>query len=490
MTSTDAAQKYDRQMPVALPFVIAGRRRAARGDEQVIDSSGGREVAIPTLDEVMAEELLALDSFALVDVPLQEIISFLGRVGMLWRNEEYARRRLWIRHATDVLGYSDRQARDEADWISLILTSRRLLNDSLDIELGGHSIVDTWVRRGDAYVRAYPRGKCLHVLAGNVPLSGVLSIVRALITKNVSVVKCSSRDVLTPVCLALSFLDVDPRHPVARALNVVHWPSTDAHIGANLAATADVCCVWGSQDAVDWARRHARADAALIVFGPKRSMAMVGRDADLKVAAHAIAHDVCGYDQGACFSTRTVFTELSPEHLVPALTDALDEYERLLPPGQSAFDGDARVSLLRLEEAYLDNDVHFRRGRSWTIVVGPPDRTADHPLRRTLYIHPVAGLEEAYAYIDDSVQTVTMVPWSIQEQHRESIARRGCSRMAEAGLANVFRSGTAHDGLYPLQHLVRLVAVDAPARDLGTTMAAPINQTIILRHGRVTDFDL
>ncbi|MFH4268025.1 acyl-CoA reductase, partial [Acinetobacter baumannii] len=76
----------------------------------------------------------------------------------------------------------------------------------------------------ESYVRAFPKGKSVHLLAGNVPLSGIMSILRAILTKNQCIIKTSSTDPFTANALALSFIDVDPNHPITRSLSVIYWP--------------------------------------------------------------------------------------------------------------------------------------------------------------------------------------------------------------------------------------------------------------------------
>ena len=66
-------------------------------------------------------------------------------------------------------------AKNEADWIAVLLSSNYRFYDLLNVELGNWQILDNWVLREEAFVRAFPCGLALHVLPGNVPLSAVLS---------------------------------------------------------------------------------------------------------------------------------------------------------------------------------------------------------------------------------------------------------------------------------------------------------------------------
>jgi long-chain-fatty-acyl-CoA reductase len=471
-----------------VPFVLGGRRIESTSGADVVVQAPSGEVCFPAFEECALLEIDCFDRQMLADVPLQEILSFLNRVGKHWKSEEYSRRRIYIRQLQELLGYSPQAAAAEADRIGILLTAHARMYDIVAAELGSRFILDEWIAREEAWVRAFPRGLSVHVLPGNVPLSGVISIVRALVTKNVCIAKAASADPITPSALALSFLDVDPGHPVARATSAVYWrPSDPAAI--QLVSQADSVCAWGGQEAISWARRHAGDDVPVLSFGPKRSVALVGRDADIATAARGIAHDVVLYDQRACFSTQRVFVEGDANRLVEGLRDELDEHCRLIGPASQSDDELACVQLARLEDTF--HGAVLESGEDWTLVVQRcPPEASEHPLGRVLYVHPVESLEEAYSFIGPDVQTVSFAPWAMLSQHRDALARCGASRLVEPGLSNLFRIGTTHDAVNPLQALVRMVAVEAPAAVHGKGMVVAVNQTELLKAGGLKDLVL
>ena len=202
--------------------------------------------------------------------------------------------------------------------------------------------------RDEAFIKAFPRGVVLHLAPSNVPLSAVISVIRAIATKNTSVIKMSAGDPFTPVALLQSFIDVDEHHPVTRSMSVVYWPSSNLEVGADVARSMDAIVVWGGRDALDWAHQFASDKTAVISFGPKRSLALISSGADLAAAAEAVAIDVGLYDQGACFSTREVFIEAPlassfREHLSAALM----RVEKVLPARIVAGDQAALTALAR-----------------------------------------------------------------------------------------------------------------------------------------------
>jgi long-chain-fatty-acyl-CoA reductase len=473
-----------------VPLIVAGRRVAqtSAGQTQLL-SRTGEQIHLPALDEAVVDDILAQPRDALQDVPLHEIVGFLHNVGHNWKSTEYSRRILYERYLCRHFGYSEKMAQTEANWIALLLSSHYRLYDTLSAELGSWHMLDGWVPREEAFVRALPRGRVLHLAAGNVPLSGVASILRALVTKNVSVVKVSSDDPMTPLALAMSFMDTDADHPVTRALSVVHWAGGDeGPLPLRLVRDADAVCAWGGDDAVAWAKRHAAPHAEVLAFGPKRSLAVVGRDADRRKTARALAHDVAMYDQRACFSVQHAFVEEPIVEFVEELEAALRTYENLLPKGEHDFDERAGWALAQLEADFCGAQVRVGEGQGWSIVVARESEVEVHPLGRTLYVHPIASASQIAPHLGPQVQTVAVAPSDLGLLLRDLCAAKGVARIVDLGMNNVFRVGGTHDGMYPLQRLVRYVSMELPAATPVKGMVIPIDQTTFLEHDRFREF--
>ncbi len=464
---------------VSLPMVIGGKRFDT-GTKHVVHVGDNREVVLPAFTEAARDALLSLDRDLLVDLPTHEIVAFLNRVGRNWRSPEYGRRRLLIQHLQTALGYSEAAAEHEADWVAILLTSHARMLDLIEIELGSRFILDEWVRVEEAFVRAYPVGLVTHLLPGNVPASCILSALRALLTKNVSVLKVASGDAVTATSFALSLVETDASHPVARALNVAYW-THDNELGEQVVRASNAVCAWGNTAAIEYAKERTSADAAFIPFGPKRSIALIGRGADLRAAALGVAHDVSAYDQAACFSVQEVFVEADLDAFLAELGPALEHYEELLPPRQLDADQLAHLNADRLDQVFAGGKEH-RRGARFSVVVAPLGGARVAPLERTVVVRPVENLTDAYDFLDRRVQTVSVAPWEVLAHHRDALAERGVSRLVEVGLSNVFRVGGAHDGMRALQRLVRFVSHEAPATEFPKGMVMALDQTKLLEN--------
>jgi long-chain-fatty-acyl-CoA reductase len=475
---------------VRLPLVIAGRRvESSSAPDSDLEGRTGARIEMPGLDEAIVAQIEASPRDALEDVPVHEIISFLNNVGHNWRSKEYSRRRLYTRYLCKHFGYSEKMADTEANWIALFLSSHYRLYDLLTTELGSWHLLDGWVPREEAYVRAMPRGRALHLVPGNVPLSSVASIVRALITKNVSVVKVSSDDPMTPLALAQSFVDTDPDHPVTRAMSVVHWRGgSEGELAQRLLNSADVVCAWGGTEVIKWVTQNAPVETEILKFGPKRSIAVIGRDAALAKVARVLAHDIAMYDQRACFSVQHVYVEGNADDLAEELQRALAHYQELLPKGVHDPDERAGWSLAKLQALFRGDKVLGGTGQAFSVVVASGHPHEEHPLGRTVYLHHIDSIEEVAAYLGPDVQTVAVYPSELALRLRDHCAKRGVARVVELGLNNVFRVGGSHDGVFPLQRLVRFVSMELPARVPVKGIVIPIDQTLFLEQDRFVEF--
>jgi len=479
--------------PRTIPAIVAGRLiRSPRGETRRVVTATGMELILPLVSEADATSIIATDRLALADLPTQEIVAFLYGAGQNWKSSEYVRRKLYIRDLVQCLGYSEKMAKLEANWIAMLLSSYASIYDVIEAELGNRYVLDEWIPREEAQIRAYPRGRSLHILPGNVPLSTTTSVMRALITKNSVVAKFSSEDPFTPLALAQSFSDIDPNHPIARAVSVVHWNSADLGVsGKRLVEDADVMCVWGSIGAIEWAARQARPDLEIIAFGPKHSLALIAElheKHEIREAARALAHDVCFRDQRACFSSQQAWVQTSLDLFIPELVTALDVYADVLPRSAHGLDDRAARALTIREARFLGYPIFEGKDGIWTIIVCPADFASQHPLSRTLYLHPWTHELSLESIVDKQTQTVSVYPWSRLKHVRDRVCRAGAARIVECGMSNIFRPGGAHDGIFPLQRLVRFASTELPSSAFTKSVTVKIEQTKFLEQDRFVEF--
>lgn len=88
------------------------------------------------------------------------------------------------------------------------------------------------------------------------------------------------------------------------------------------------------------------------------------------------------------------------------------------------------------------------------------ERIQEHPLGRVVYLIPIDSFDQTVAYIDSNTQTVAISPWHRNVEIRDVAALRGVAKITEIGLSEWQRTGSPHDGMFPMARMVRWVALD------------------------------
>lgn len=449
---------------IDLPIIVEGEILHATGDDDLVELpyANGHVVRMPKLRDEHVERILSRrDRWH--DVPLSEVSNYITKAGVAWSNPNHPRRVEAIDRAVRITGYSRPMLERDGWTIGKHLSFRSNLYDLLDAELGDHRMMDEWVRRDVARVRAFPKGRVLHVLVGNVPMAGIYSIVRSVLTKNQTVVKLPARDPVTCLAFAQTLIEENgPDHPLSQSLTVAYWDRNQP-LGDRMVGASDLVCAWGQGSSMESVKRRLPAGVSFLEFGPKRSFALIFTDdADVDKAAMRVAHDVAMYDQEACFSPQRVFVigELDP--FLTKLEGWLGHQAHFLPKGEPSPDVDSHVVRTRLEATFRGWDVRASDEGGWTIIVCDPSaELVEHPLGRTIFVHRVQSVDELVPFVDDETQTISVYPLDRRgERVGDLLCRHGAVRICETGLVSHPRQGFTHDGAYPLQQFVRLAYLD------------------------------
>ncbi|KXB06311.1 hypothetical protein AKJ52_02320, partial [candidate division MSBL1 archaeon SCGC-AAA382C18] len=367
------------------------------------------EVRFPKIDEAIIEKIR--DSREnLDDLTLDEIISFYSEVGELWEDESYRLREKAEEIARLSTGYSASMIEQSFDNFVDFLREDPLRR-TVKGEIGDEEYLDEWVKRGDVRVHLQPRGRILHVLAGNAPPVGPVSMIKSSLAKNSNVVKFPSGDPATPIFLALSFRDVDETHPITKSTSVLYYDK-NSEIEDKMISLSDGISVWGGQRAILSVREKADHATEIIEFGPRRGMQFVGKevflnDERLEEVAKNAARDLAIYDQNACFSPQVAWVEENADEFCEKLTKEMDKVSEVIPKGYASEKAKAGISQEKSISDFMGDEVYDPDSTEWTIIkTDDVERTKNHPLGRTLYVIEVENLNEALEYVDESVQTV------------------------------------------------------------------------------------
>ncbi|MGZ6249968.1 MAG: aldehyde dehydrogenase family protein [Syntrophales bacterium] len=443
-----------------VPFIICGRQKTG---ENIVLEFGHKDnrtkISLPEITDSDIHQIGKTDTESLHKLSINDIISFYSKVGELWGSPQYEKREELVDLTSRVTGYSKEMVELGMKQICGILT-KEYLEATLQSDLGDKRLMDEWVIRAESVVHCQPRGKMLHILAGNVPAVAITSIVRGSLTKNANIIKMSDRDVITASYFAQSFHDVDPEHPVTKTTSVLYWPHTNHEIFGEIISLVNAVSVWGGYDAIHEMRKNTPQGVELLEFGPRRGLQLIGEDAfrDLEKASKNAAHDLTLYDQEACFSPQIAFVEGGAEIYAESLAKSLEEENAKLPKGYSDPKFHANITNARIYSKFRGHKVHTSAKTEWTIILASKmEDFPTHPLGRTIFIMPVKDLAESFNYIGPETQVVAIEPYAKAAALKEQLTLRGVDRITRLGKMGYFALESPQEGMYPLSRMVRWV---------------------------------
>ncbi|MFL6124031.1 aldehyde dehydrogenase family protein [Actinophytocola sp.] len=447
---------------VELPILVNGELvHGTDAEPHVIEYETGVRIRIPRVTPQVVQDVLKTSRLALAELHLDEITVFLNEVGRRWGDPDHAGRAEAVELASRITGYPRVMMASDYQRIARAC-DRAKLYDIVETDLQDPLLLDDWIPRQSVFLRAVPKGRVLHLMVGNVPLAGLFTIVRGLLTKNVTVAKLPKRDPVSTLAFARAFADVDPAHPLTRALSVLYWPGGDP-VEQSFVDASNVVCAWGQRSSIESIKPKVPMGVDLLEFGPKESLMFIGGDqADWDAVALRAAYDLSVYEQEACFSPQRIFVEGDADLFAAKLAANLDTVLRRLPAGFAPIDKRAHIARARQEARFDGWRVRQSEGAEWTVVTLPDGEAPrlDHPLGRTAYVHPVRDLADAVREIHAETQTVSVYPWQRGMDLGERITLAGAGRVTEVGLMSRPRPGFVHDAMRPLHAMVRWVAVE------------------------------
>lgn len=319
--------------------------------------------------------------------------------------------------------------------------------------------------------RALPLGIVGHWIAGNVPTLGFLSLLLSLATKNANILKVPEH--VSPLLpeLLRSVARARYRSPggrwiegdiVSNAVAALWYPhqSRDAD---RLSMLVDARVVWGGAEAVmaiaGLPRKHTTQD---VIFGPKLSVAAVGREmlsdeARAVRVARNVAVDCSVFDQEACASAHTVFVErggaISPEEFSRLLALQMDRALTRIPhaglSGKTAGD----VKSARIQHL-MNGTVFAPPGLEWTVLYRDETARPGPIYGRTAFVRPVDDLASIAPMLDRDTQVVGLaLPGKRRAPIAESFAQAGVDRVTDVGAMAEF--AVPWDGVFLPDRLVR-----------------------------------
>lgn len=331
------------------------------------------------------------------------------------------------------------------------------------------------------YLKASARGLVCHWLAGNVQILGMFALIQSIISKNVNLLKVSSRDdgVFTDILNAFKgtiYTTVEgytiTGDDLLKTISVVYFSRYADKLGVEMSKQADVRIAWGGRESVETVSNYpARYDTETIIFGPKLSFSVIAKEnlcsvQDAKKLARKVSVDVSVFDQTGCASPHNLYVEeggeVSPEEFVDMLGDSMQKTELQIPKPQMSAEQVSHIHSIRgvydFKGSVIGSDT-----MSWTVLLDDLDEIDSPVYSRVLFVHKVKSIFDSLKFIDENTQTIGIAaPTEKALAFATDASRRGVMRLPLIGRMLNFEM--PWDGIFLFDRLVKWNTYGGPLR--------------------------
>ena len=313
--------------------------------------------------------------------------------------------------------------------------------------------------------------RSLHIIAGNSPMVGALTIVRNAILRGDAIIKAPSNDPFTAIAIAKTMIDMAPDHPITRHLSVGYWRGGDEVVEQKLYQPHNIekIVAWGGLASVKHVTRFIQPGLELISLDPKRSTSIIGPEAfeseeAMRNVAVRLAADIGALNQAACASSRVTYALSGSDD---AGLEKLNRFGRhvyeammKLPASFSTkpkkYDHELKihVNTLRLDDDWYK--VIGGESDEGSIIVSQISEPVDFWAKlvdRTANLVPVDSLDQVVSAVDAYTQTVGVYPEELKLKLRDVLPLFGAQRLVSLGFAVQASLAAPQDAIEPLRRM-------------------------------------
>jgi hypothetical protein len=320
--------------------------------------------------------------------------------------------------------------------------------------------------------------RSIHIVAGNVPVVSIVTVLRGAITRNDMIIKAPSNDPLSANAIVRTMIDMAPDHPLTKHIAVAYWKGGDEELERRIyrAENLEKIVAWGGYSSIKHITKYIGPGIDLIALDPKSSTTLIGKEAlrdesTMREVAVRVAADLGGWDQEACVNARVMFLEsgTDPKGLERAnrlgkmIFDAVQNLPQTTSNGPLRFDPGLKAeiqSIMPLKEFYNVITDPQRLEKTGAVIVSQTSEQVDFP--KLLYgrvgnLVPLDDIEQAMTYFSAATQTVGIYPESLRRRLRDRAALMGGQVFQPIGYAITGSMAAPQDGIEPERRMCRWV---------------------------------
>lgn len=426
-------------------------------------------ITIASLQDAAAHAVAARERI-LTSHSTETIVAALAEAASRWSDRNSHWRARAVAEAAGPMRFSEAMVHEAVD-LTFGPVTRTALGELLDRELGDRRVLDEFCERGATRSRASGPRLITHILAGNVPAPGIISICRGLLLKSANLVRSSTHDPVFPALFVESLREVDAA--LADCVAVLSWPREETALTQTALADAGAILAYGDDSTIGALRALASPTTPFFGYGSKVSFAYVTKEAmtaeQLPALAEAAAFDASVYDQQGCLSPHVFYVEergaVGPRKFAELLAQAMEAYGQRIPRGPLTLEEAAAVK--QVQEAYEFRAAGDRRvvvwtqpsKSDWTVIYEDDPSFTPSCLNRTVFVKPTDGMPRVLGAVRrfaEKISTVGVAPFDARApQFAADFAELGVHRVCAIGQMQRPPLSWHHDGRPNLADLVR-----------------------------------
>lgn len=356
--------------------------------------------------------------------------------------------------------------------------SRDMVRGYIDVPIG-IPYVEGWQKMTladgrTASIRAFG-ARCLHITAGNSPITAIISLARNALTRSDAIIKSPSNDPFTALAVARTMIAMAPDHPVTQHFSVAYWKGGSVDFEERLYQPKNIekIIAWGGFASVKHVTRYIQPGLELISLDPKRSATIIGREtfadeATMHDAALRAAADVGASNQTGCSSARVILVESGTDDAGIARLRRFGEmiYSAMmrLPSNLStkpkSFDPELRADIAGLRATPDFYEVIGGREDEGAIIISKLDDVVDFYPRlsgRVANLVPMDDLSDVGRFINAYTQTIGVYPEALKLKLRDELPLFGAQRLVTLGYAMTANPALPQDAIEPVRRMVKWI---------------------------------